>query len=72
MKKEGMHMAARFAYALDEVHPVHGPDGCYRCKDMYDRVDVDGKWFYLTRKSEAYILLQPMMKTTKENGATRS
>jgi hypothetical protein len=23
------HMAARFAYALDEVHPVQGPDGCY-------------------------------------------
>jgi hypothetical protein len=72
MKKEGMfcrhssslqphlteqHMAARFAYALDEVHPVQGPDGCYRFKDMYDRVDVDEKWFYLTRKSEAYILI---------------
>jgi hypothetical protein len=73
MKKEGMfcrhssswqphlteqHMAARFAYALDEeVHPVQGPDGCYQFKDMYDRVDVNEKWFYLTRKSEAYILI---------------
>ena len=50
-------MAARFAYALDEVHPVQGPDGCYQFQDMYDRVDVDEKWFYLTRKSEAYILI---------------
>ena len=51
------HMAARFAYALDEVHPVQGRDGCYRLKDLYDKVDVDEKWFYLTRKSEAYILI---------------
>jgi hypothetical protein len=72
MKKEGVlcrhtsslqphlteqHMAARFAYALDEVYPVQGPDGSYRFKDMYDRVDVDEKWFFLTRKSEAYILI---------------
>jgi hypothetical protein len=44
---------------LDEVHPVQeGPDGSYRFRDMYDRVDVDGKWFCLTRKkSEAYILI---------------
>jgi hypothetical protein len=51
-------MVAHFAYSLDKVHPVlQGPDGCYRFKDMYDRVDVDEKWFYLTRKSEAYILI---------------
>ena len=25
-------------------------------KDMYDRVDIDEKWFYLTRDNESYIL----------------
>jgi hypothetical protein len=32
------HMMARFAYALDEVFPVPGPEGEYKFKDMYDRV----------------------------------
>ena len=53
------HKLARFMYAFDEVYPVPNPDGEYRFKNMYDRVDVDEKWFYLTKKSESYILINP-------------
>jgi hypothetical protein len=53
------HKLARFMYALDEVYPVPNPDGEYRFKNIYDRVDVDEKWFYLTKKSESYILINP-------------
>ena len=41
------------------MYPVPNPDGEYRFKNMYDRVDVDEKWFYLTKKSESYILINP-------------
>jgi hypothetical protein len=45
------HKLARLLYAVDKVYPVPNPDGEYRFKNMYDRVDVDEKWFYLTKKS---------------------
>jgi hypothetical protein len=31
--------------------------GQVRFKDMFDGVDIDEKWFYLTRKKVSYILL---------------
>ena len=49
------HKAACLAYALDEMFPVAGPDRQFHFKDMYDRVDVDEKWLFLTRKSEIHI-----------------
>jgi hypothetical protein len=49
---------AHFAYALEEVFPQGGQhDGQVRFKDMFDCVDIDEKWFYLTRKKESYILI---------------
>ena len=39
---------ARVEYVLDEVFPVH-TDGKYFVKDMLDQVDVDKKWFFMTR-----------------------
>jgi hypothetical protein len=48
---------AHFYFAMDKVYPVPNPNGEYKFKDMPDRVDVDEKWFYLTKKSDSYILI---------------
>jgi hypothetical protein len=53
------HKMARFMYALDEVYPVPNPDGEYRFKDLYDRVDIDKKCIYITKTLESYILISP-------------
>lgn len=49
---------ARVEYVLDEVFPV-SVDGKYFFKDMFDRVDVDEKWFYMTRDHQNYIVAVP-------------
>ena len=53
---------ARMAHALDEINPVLVPTRAggteQRCfKDFYDRVDIDEKWFFLSRENETYILI---------------
>ena len=65
--------AARFAYALEEVYPVVGQhDGELRFKNMYDRVDIDEKWFYLSRKKESYILIADHEEDKGEDNVYRS
>ena len=51
------------AYALDEVDgATHvggvatAEDRVIRFKDMFDRVDIDEKWFYQTRDGTQYIM----------------
>jgi hypothetical protein len=50
---------ARVAYALDEIDvaTLVGGGGVVQFKDMYDRVDVDEKWFYQTEDGKRYILI---------------
>ena len=48
---------SRVAYALEEINAatlVGG--GVAMFKDMYDRVDIDEKWFYQTSDGKNYIL----------------
>lgn len=40
---------ARYNYCLEEIHPRVRNDGKKHFKDMFDRVDVDKKWFYMSR-----------------------
>jgi hypothetical protein len=49
---------ARVAYALEEVDgaTVGGDGGDVTFKDMFDRVDIDEKWFYQTTDGKNYIL----------------
>jgi hypothetical protein len=64
--------AARFAYAIEEVHRVAGQDGEFRFKDMMDRVDVDEKWFYISREKESYILVADNEEGNGEEDVYRS
>ena len=48
--------AARVFYCLEEVNPVADDNGKYYFKNEYDRIDVDEKWFKMTRDGEKYIL----------------
>ena len=50
---------ARVAYALDEIDmaTLVGGGGVVQFKDMYDRVDIDEKWFYQTEDGKRYILI---------------
>ena len=48
---------ARLFHALEEVYPVVGPGGQLHFKDFFDRIDIDEKWFFLTRAKETYILI---------------
>ena len=34
-----------------------GPGGQLHFKDFFDRIDIDEKWFFLTRAKETYILI---------------
>lgn len=48
---------ARVAYCLEEVFPVvNEEDGKYYYKNQFDRIDVDEKWFFLTRDNKRYII----------------
>ena len=47
----------RVLYCLEEVYPVATDGGGYLYKDGYDRVDVDEKWFTMTRERETYIVV---------------
>ena len=49
---------ARLIHALEEVNmgTLDEEKLTAQFKDMYDRVDIDEKWFYLTRDNESYIL----------------
>lgn len=54
---------ARIIYALDEVDgATHvggvgtAGDGIVRFKDMFDRVDIDEKWFFQTTDGKTYIM----------------
>jgi hypothetical protein len=64
--------AARFAYAIEEVNRVAGQDGEFRFKDMMDRVDVDEKWFYISREKESYILVADNEEGDGEENVYRS
>jgi hypothetical protein len=51
---------SRVAYALEEIDGATlgavAADGVMRFKDMFDCVDVDGKWFCQTSDGKNYIL----------------
>ena len=49
---------ARVAYCLEEVNPV-AVDGIYYYKDLFNLVNVDEKWFYMTRDNKNYIVVTP-------------
>ena len=46
------HKIARIQYALS----MRDPNDPTKYQDMYDRVHVDEKWFYMTKDGECYIL----------------
>lgn len=61
------HLIARIDYALAQRDPVDKTKYC----DMYDRVHVDEKWFYMSDDGECYILAhdeEPPKRTTKHKG----
>lgn len=47
---------SRVMYAIEEIHPVEKQNGNYDFKKMYDRVDIDEKWFHLIHDQEKYIV----------------
>ena len=51
------NMVSRVLYCLEEVFPVAKEDGTYLFKDMMDQIDVDEKWFHMTRDNEKYIVV---------------
>ena len=61
---------ARVLYALDEVYPV-ARDGRYNYKDLYNCVDVDEKWFHLTKVTNNYILVAGDSDNDQEEEPTR-
>ena len=60
------HKVARFNYCYEEIAPLVDADGSRVYKDMYDRVDVDEKWFYLTTDQERYIILDSDFSSDEE------
>jgi DNA-binding Lrp family transcriptional regulator len=58
------NMVLRVSYALDEV--VTHARGTRLYKEMYDRVHVDEKWFYITKVSTRYILVAADDEDEKE------
>ena len=49
----------RVLYCIDEVFPVPDHLGKYYYKNLFDRVDIDEKWFNLSCDKENYIVLDP-------------
>ena len=49
----------RVLYCIDEVFPVPDYLGKYYYKNLFDRVDIDEKWFNLSSNKENYIVLDP-------------
>jgi hypothetical protein len=47
---------SRVMFCLEEAMPVVADDGSVYYKNLFDRVDVDEKWFYLTQDNENYII----------------
>ena len=75
---------SRLLYCIEQVYPV--PDvatGKYYYKTLYDRVDVDEKWFRLTEDQENYFLVRgneeegdsdeeiPVRRTRNKNYVTK-
>lgn len=63
------HKIARIDYALTMRDPN---ESLLKYSDMFDVVDVDEKWFYLTRDKECYILAidkEPPKRHTKHKGS---
>ena len=59
---------ARVLYCLEEVFPVRkeiNGESLYLYKDLFDRVDVDEKWFYMTQESESFITVNPNYERTE-------
>jgi hypothetical protein len=48
---------------LDEVMLVADDQGTYHFKDLYDRVNMDEKWFHMTCDGKRYIVLDPLYAT---------
>jgi hypothetical protein len=56
---------SRVAYALDEIDGAT-LGGVVRFKDMFDRVDIDEKWFYQTKDGTRYILTSSEQEEQEE------
>lgn len=54
-----IYKIARLSHALDEIHMGTVDNNTQKASynTMYDRVDVDEKWFYMTRQNARYILV---------------
>jgi len=66
----------RIGYAMEQIDPRslettrHGT-GIPKFLDMYDRVHVDEKWFYITKEKQKYILVrdeEPPKRETRHTG----
>lgn len=61
------HLVARVDYALSQ----RDPNNLTKYQDMYDRIDLDEKWFYMTEDNEVYLLAadeEPPQRSTKHKG----
>ena len=43
-------------YCLEEVFPVTNNEGNYFYKNLFDHIDIEEKWFYMTKTKENYFL----------------
>jgi hypothetical protein len=59
---------SRVAYAMEEIDGATlGGAGVATFKDMFDRVDVDEKWFYQTTDGKNYILTSAELQEQEED-----
>ena len=70
-----MNKVSRFVFAANEVMAVPTNTGQYFFKDMYDRVHVDEKWFYLVKEGATCYLARdeevPQLTVRNKNYITK-
>ena len=47
---------SRLPYCLEEVFPVANNEGNYFYKNLFDCININEKWFYMTNTKENYFL----------------
>ena len=57
---------SRFEYCIEEIYGEPDRHGDYHYKDLYDRIDVDEKWFYMTKDQEKYIVVDSDFSSSTE------